>query len=101
MLVVCPEHERVFRNAGWNKSRLIERLCQLLEIQGRDIVQGSGGIAEGISEAMADQVFNKIRPGGLLVVRAGGGAGMFSGIIGGWLASGAVGSIPVTKEIKI
>ena len=99
MLVVCPEHERVFRSAGWNKSRLIERLCQLLEIHGRDIVQGSGGIAEGISEAMADQVFNKIRPGGLLVVRAGGGAGMFSGIIGGWLASGAVGSVPVTKEI--
>ncbi len=100
ILVVCPEHERVFRNAGWSKDQLSERLYKLLEIPGHDIVQGSGGIAEGIPEAMADQVFNKIRPGGLLIVRAGGGAGMFSGIIGGWLASGAVGSVPVTKEVK-
>jgi len=100
ILVVCPEHERVFRNAGWSKSQLTDRLFKLLEIPGRDIVQGSGGIAEGIPEEMADQTFNKIRPGGLLIVRAGGGAGMFSGIIGGWLASGAVGSVPVTKQVK-
>lgn len=100
MLVVCPEHERVFRDAGWSKSRLSDRLYELLEIPGRDIVAGSGGIAEGIPEAMADQVFNKIRPGGLLIVRAGGGAGMFSGIIGGWLASGAMGSVPVTRQVR-
>jgi len=102
MLVVCPEHERVFRNAGWNKKRLSDHLYKLLEIPASDIVQGSGGIAEGISPTMleAGEVVNKIRPGGLLIVRAGGGAGMFSGIIGGWLASGPVGSIPVTKEVK-
>jgi hypothetical protein len=32
-------------------------------------------------------------------VHAGGKAGLFSAIIGGW-AAGAVGSIPITKEIK-
>ncbi len=37
---------------------------------------------------------------GLSIVRAGGGAGMFSGIIGGWSASGERGSAPVTKEVK-
>ena len=35
---------------------------------------------------------------GLLVCHAGGGAGLFSAIIGGW-ASGAVGSAPVTREV--
>ena len=85
-----------------------DKLNQLLEIPASELVQGSGGIAEGIPDAMlqtmleasADQTVNKIRPGGLLIVRAGGGAGMFSGIIGGWLASGPVGSVPVTKEVK-
>ena len=40
----------------------------------------------------------KFRDGGLLIVHAGGGAGLFSAIIGGW-ASGPAGSAPVTKEI--
>jgi hypothetical protein len=40
----------------------------------------------------------KFRPGGLLVVHCGGGAGLFSAMIGGW-ASGAVGSEPVMREI--
>jgi len=35
-----------------------------------------------------------------MIVRAGGGAGMFSGIIAGW-SSGARGSIPVTMEVKL
>ena len=99
MLVVCPEHERVFRDAGWSKAQLATRLYEMLAIPGAEIIQGSGGIAEGIDPANADQTINKIRPGGLLIVRAGGSAGMFSGIIGGWLASGAIGSVPVTKEV--
>ena len=41
-----------------------------------------------------------VRPGGLMIVRAGGNAGMFSGIIGGWSAGGPRGSIPVTKEVR-
>jgi hypothetical protein len=32
-------------------------------------------------------------------VRAGGSAGMFSAVIAGWGASGAMGSSPVTREI--
>ena len=40
----------------------------------------------------------KFRAGGLLIVHAGGGAGLFSAIIGGW-ASGAIGSEPVTREV--
>ena len=41
---------------------------------------------------------SKFRPDGILLVHAGGGAGLFSEIIGGW-ASGAVGSEPVTQLV--
>jgi hypothetical protein len=99
ILVVCPEHERTFRNAGWLKARLYEELYRLCEIPGEDLVAGARGIAEGGPASLAGKTINKFRPGGLLIVRAGGGAGMFSGIIGGW-SSGARGSVPVTKEVK-
>ena len=36
----------------------------------------------------------------LFLVRAGGDAGMFSGIIGGWSAGGPRSSLPITKEVK-
>ena len=50
--------------------------------------------------SLAGKRVNKFRPGGLLIVRAGGAAGMFSGIIGGWSAGGERGSMPITKEVK-
>jgi hypothetical protein len=99
ILVVCPEHERTFRNAGWSKARLYEELYRLCEIPGEELVAGAKGIAEGGPASLAGKTINKFRPGGLLIVRAGGGAGMFSGIIGGW-SSGTRGSVPVTKEVR-
>ncbi len=62
---------------------------------------GVDGIAQGTSAFASGTMGNKFRDGGLMIVRAGGGAGMFSGIIGGWLASGKRGSSPVTREIKL
>ena len=98
LLVICPEHERTFRNAGWSKARLYEELYRLCEIPGDELVAGAKGIAEGGPASLAGKSVNKFRPGGLMIVRAGGGAGMFSGIIGGW-SSGPRGSMPVTKEV--
>ena len=100
LLVVCPEHERTFREAGWSKARLYEELYKLCEIPGEELVAGAKGIAEGGPPSLAGKTVNKFRPGGLMIVRAGGGAGMFSGIIGGWSAGGPRGSIPVTKEVR-
>jgi hypothetical protein len=100
MLVVCPEHERTFRAAGWSKARLLEELHRLCEIPGEELVRGARGIAEGLPESVLGSSRNKFRPGGLLIVRAGGGAGMFSGIIGGWTGGGFAGSVPVTREVK-
>jgi hypothetical protein len=100
LLVVCPEHERTFRQAGWSKARVYEELYRLCEIPGDALVAGAKGIAEGGPASLAGKSVNKFRPGGLMIVRAGGGAGMFSGIIGGWSAGGPRGSIPVTKEVR-
>ncbi len=100
MLVVCPEHERTFRQAGWTKQRLLDELMQLCEVPGDSLVRGVKGIDEGYPESVAGTTRNKFRPGGLLIVRAGGGAGMFSGIIGGWSSGGAAGSLPVNREVK-
>jgi hypothetical protein len=88
----------VFREGGWDKARLKSELHQLLQLPGSEIVRGAGGIAEGVPEAFADATLPKFRPEGLLIVHAGGTAGMFSAVIGGWV-NGETGSIPVTREI--
>lgn len=98
ILVIGPEHSRVFREAGWSKTRVVDEINARLQLPGAEIVRGAGGIAEGVPESFANSTLPKFRPGGLLIVHAGGGAGLFSAIIGGW-ANGAVGSQPTTREI--
>jgi hypothetical protein len=98
ILVVGPEHARIFREAGWSKARLLDELFTRLERPGDELVRGAGGIAEGVPGFFAGNAVPKFRPGGLLLVHAGGSAGLFSEIIGGWV-NGAIGSQPVTREI--
>ncbi len=99
ILVVSPEHERVFRLAGWSKQQVKDRILELLMIPGEELVRGAGGIAEGLPEKFRDKTIPKFREGGFNIVRAGGSAGMFSAIIAGWGASGSIGSTPVTRRI--
>jgi hypothetical protein len=99
LLVVSPEHSRVFIDAGWSKARLREELGHLLLQPAHEMLAGTGGIAEGLPPSMRGTQVPKFRPGGLIIVRAGGTAGLFSAIIAGWAASGPTGSTPVTKEI--
>ncbi len=99
MLAIGPEHSRIFRAAGWSKQKLAERLHELLLIPGAELVRGAGGIAEGAPESVKDATVPKFRPGGILIVHCGGGAGLFSAIIGGW-AGGAIGSQTVWNEIR-
>jgi hypothetical protein len=99
LLVVSPEHSRVFIDAGWSKARLREELERLLLFPADEMVAGAGGIAEGVPVSLAGTMVPKFRPGGINIVRAGGSAGLFSAVIAGWVASGPVGSSPVTKEI--
>jgi hypothetical protein len=99
LLVVSPDHCRVFLEAGWSKARLHDELTALLQLPGDEIVVGAQGIAEGVPAALAGKTIPKFRPGGLFIVRAGGQAGLFSAVIAGWVASGPIGSTPVSKEI--
>jgi hypothetical protein len=101
LLIVTPEHGRVFAGAGWSKARLKEELGRLLTLDGKDLIRGASGIAEGIPAKFENTTVPKFREGGLNIVHAGGTAGLFSAIIGGWLASGPVGSIPVTRQIAL
>ena len=59
---------------------------------------GAGGLTTGLPEAFRDEVLPKFRPNGILLVHAGGAAGMFSTIIAGW-ANGTLGSTPVTRAV--
>ncbi|HMK10276.1 MAG TPA: thioredoxin [Acidimicrobiales bacterium] len=98
ILVIGPEHARVFKDAGWSKQRVKDEIMSHLQLSGADIVRGAGGISEGIPEHLKDLTLPKFRPGGLLIVHAGGGAGLFSAIIGGW-ANGETGSQPTTRVL--
>jgi thiol-disulfide isomerase/thioredoxin len=98
VLVVSPEHGRIFRDAGWGREQLMARLGELLLLDSDELVQGAGGMAEGIPEAFAGMQLPKFREGGLLVCHAGGGAGLFSAVLGGWV-NGEEGSDPVTVPI--
>jgi hypothetical protein len=99
LLVVSPEHARVFREAGWDRDRLRDELLALLQLPGAEIVRGAGGIAEGVPEALREATLPKFRPDGLLIAHAGGRAGLFSAIIGGWV-NGETGSQPVTRAVE-
>ncbi len=98
MLVVSPEHGRIFAEAGWDKARLRAELDQLLTIPGAEMVRGADGIEEGLPEAFAESDIPKFRPGGLQIVYAGGEAGLFSAILNGWVG-GNIGSELVTVGI--
>jgi hypothetical protein len=100
-LVVSPEHARVFHDAGWSKETVTKTLRDYLTRPGVELIRGAGGMEEGLPPALAERRFEKFREGGLRLVRAGGEAGMFSAVIGGWGASGTVGSSPVTHEIRL
>ncbi len=99
MLVVGAEHGRIFREAGWDRPRLQAALDELLTLDGDEMVRGAGGVDEGLPLAFAGSKVPKFRPGGLHIVHAGGDAGLFSAILGGWVA-GPKGSEPTTLEIK-
>lgn len=100
MVVVGPEHARVFATAGWDRERVLAEIHRRSTRPGVEWMPGAGGIADGMPEFLADApALPKFRPDGLLLVHAGGDAGLFSAIIGGW-AGATMGSTPVTREVR-
>ena len=96
VIVVGPEHGRVFDLAGWSKADATAALHAATHIEGQALAMGTDTAAAPIAAGLLP----KFRADGIHLVRAGGDAGMFSAIIPGWLMKGALGTDPVTREVK-
>ena len=102
ILMLSPEHYGIFRDAGWDRARITKELHAALVRPGRDLIVGAQGVGEGIAASRAEEMVPKFWDDGLLIVRAGGPAGLFSAICGGWIAGRARGQMqPITKEIRL
>ena len=100
VVVIGPEHGRLFDGAGWTKLQVVEALHDGLLVPGRDLgMIGENGNGNDLDAV--DRKLPRFRSGGIRLVRAGGDAGLFSAIIPGWLMKGSLGSDPVTKEIVL
>ncbi len=101
VVVIGPEHGRVFDQAGWSKARVVAALHERLQISGQDLGMGTAPGASKDATGSAKHAVSKFRPEGLTLARAGGPAGLFSAIIPGWLMKGSLGTDPVSKEIRL
>lgn len=100
ILAMGPEHARVFADAGWDRQKIIDAINGHTVRPAAVLVRGADGIAEGLPEAAAEMGdVPKFRPGGLMLAYCGGGAGLFSQIIGGWV-TGDTGSQPIAREVR-
>ena len=100
LVVIGPEHGRLLADAGWDRRRLTDELLTRCTRPGAAWIEGADGIADGLPATFGGvDSLCKFRPDGLLIVHAGGDAGLFSTIIGGW-AGATMGSQPVTVPVQ-
>ena len=101
ILVLSPEHYAIYRESGWDRKRIERALYEATIRPGTELVAGKDGVGEGIPASRAGENVPKFHEDGLMVVRAGGKAGLFSAVLPGWLAGrNRLELQPVTKEIK-
>jgi hypothetical protein len=103
MLLVGPEHGRIFKEAGWSREQVQQRLHELTHSPAGSLVRGAGGSPEGLEAHWVTDpempVAKFAAPDRILLAYAGGDAGLFSMVFGGW-AAGEIGSAPVTRSIQ-
>lgn len=103
MLVLAPEHGRIFADANWSRERVQEELFRRTHRRAAELVRGADGIAEGVaSEWFPDPetpVPKFMSAGRILLAYAGGDAGLFSSVIGGWVG-GEAGSAPQSASVE-
>ena len=114
LLVVSPEHARTFEQDGYTKTDLRARVQEVTGRPLRDVLPDDecqkgtptrvlpkawlGPDGQPTAEALSRPFPKFSRAEDILIVVAGGTAGKFSAIVGGW-ASGGAGSTAVTQEI--
>ncbi len=102
-LIRMEDGQETGRAVGWDRAEW--RTLTGMEGLGGDLPEfrpgcGAKNVEPGIAEELKDAIVPKFRQDGLHIVHAGGTAGLFSAIIGGWVASGPKGSQSVTKEVR-
>ena len=101
VLLLSPEHYAIYREAGWGRARITDALLEATTRPLGEVARGAGGLAEGVPDSETRRRVPKFPPGGLLLARAGGAAGLYSAILAGWPGGRAwQHSHPVTKEIQ-
>jgi len=101
LLVLSPEHYAIYREAGWDRKRIERALYEATIRPGSEILAGADGVGEGVPASRANEQVPKFHEDGLMVVRAGGKAGLFSAILPGWLAGRNRAELQlVTKAVK-
>ncbi len=101
ILVLSPEHHAIYSGAGWDRDRITAGLHEALWRPGAEVVAGAGGVAEGMPRSRRGERVPKFHPDGLLLVRAGGPAGLMSAILSGWPGGRDYEeSQPITREIS-
>jgi hypothetical protein len=102
VLVVGPEHGRIYREAGWDRARVQHELFESSMAPAGQLIRGADGIAEGLEQRFvtdpAASVPKFAAPERILLAHAGGDAGLFSMVYGGWVA-GEIGSEPVSRTV--
>jgi hypothetical protein len=103
VVVLGPEHGRIFRESGWDRERVRHELFERSQSPAGELVRGAAGIAEGLDAKLvtdpAELVPKFAAPDRILLAYAGGDAGLFSMVYGGWVA-GEIGSQPVTRSVE-
>lgn len=97
-LVMAPDHQRVYREAGWSKARFKAEIDRLTTVDADSILSGRHGMLPGAPASAKGTRLKKLREGGFNVVMAGGRAGLFSAILPGW-SPGSANSQVVTREV--
>lgn len=107
LLVLCPEHVDTLMRDNYSKADLRARMQAVTARPVAELVENEVS-AVGFKRALFDAMdaagrerrIPKFRtPEDIHIAVAGAGAGKFSGIFHGW-ATGAIGSIPVSKKIE-
>jgi thiol-disulfide isomerase/thioredoxin len=104
LLVICPEHADTFRAEGWSKADLRRRVQDVTSRPARDLLASDDAGARIPPGPLAaedlDRRLPKFRsPDNIHVIVAGGDAGMFSAVFGGWV-TGPAGSLSVSRKIE-
>jgi hypothetical protein len=105
LLVICPEHVDTLHRDGWSKDRVRQRIQEVTARPLRDLLPNADiGAGMPVPPSLDPNDLDRLVPkfhstGNIHIVVAGGEAGKFSSVFGGW-QSGPTGSMPVSRRIE-